>query len=294
DLLFLERPSIIEIARSIAAGTGRMAAGASAAGDRWFAAAYLTGPTVGTEADDEQLGGTVRVAAQPLKGDDYILHVGASAAAVFQPNQNGAGVVGVNRQTIQLRDRPELRLDSTRFLDTGLISYDDAYVGGLELAGHYRNFSLQGEYLRINVDQDRAAGLVSPNLNFDGFYVQGSWIITGESRRYNTSSAAYAAPRVARPFRLGEGGWGAWEVVARYSYVDLNDEDAPGQPVAQTGGVRGGEQATYTVGLNWYPNQNVRFMLDYLYGDIDRQDAAGTTQIGQSFQALALRSQWSF
>ncbi|PZR87566.1 MAG: porin [Stutzerimonas stutzeri] len=295
DLLFLERPSIVEIARSIAAGTARMSAGGSAAGEGWFAAAYLTGPTVGVEVDDEQVGGVARVAFQPFKGENYLVHVGASASAVFQPNQNAAGVVGVSRQTIQLRDRPELRLDSTRFLDTGVISYENAYVGGLELAAHYRNLSLQGEYLTINIEQDRATGLISPNLNFDGFYVQGSWIITGESRRYNTGSAAYAAPRIAQPFSLGEGGgWGAWELVARYSTVNLNDKDVPGRPVVQTGGARGGKQETYTVGLNWYPNQNVRFMLNYVYGDVDRLNPAGTAQIGQSFQALALRSQWSF
>jgi phosphate-selective porin OprO/OprP len=291
DLQFNERPAIVNIASGVAAGT-RLAAGASWAQDRFFAAAYLTGPTVGTEANDEQVGGAARVAVQALKGSNYLLHIGASGGAVFQPTQNAAGVVGVSQRQIQLRDRPELRIDSIRLIDTGLLSYGDAWTGGIEVAGHWNNFSLQGEYYVINVNQDRAPGVLAPDLNFDGFYVQGSWIITGESRRYNAGSAAYAQPVVARP--LHSGGWGAWELVGRYSYVNLNDNDIPGRSIASTGGVRGGEQTIYTVGLNWYPNNNVRFQLNYLNGEVDRLNAAGTAQIGQSFQALALRSQFSF
>lgn len=293
DLLFLERPSIIEIARSVAAGTARLSAGVSTAGDRWFAGTYLTGPTVGVEADDEQLGGTLRLAYRPLVGDNYLLHVGASAATVFQPNQNAAGVAGVGRTTIQLRDRPELRLDGARFIDTGVLSYDGADVVGVELAGHYRNFSLQGEYYRIGVEQTRPRGVPSPDLAFDGFYAQGSWILTGESRGYNTARAAYTQPRIARPFGA-EGGSGAWELVTRYSYVNLDDRDTAGRPVSATGGVRGGEQRIYGIGLNWYPNQNIRLMLNYLYGEIDRRNAAGTANIGQKFQAVALRTQFAF
>lgn len=292
DLLFHERASIVEIARSVAAGTARMSAGGSVADEGYFASAYLTGPTVGVEANDEQVGAVARVAFQPFRGPNYLVHVGASGAAAFAPTQNDAGVIGVSRRQIQLRDRPEIRIDSTRLIDTGLLSYRDAYTGGFEVAGHYENFSLQGEYYAINVDQDRAPGLLSPNLTFDGYYVQGSWIMTGESRRYNTNSAAYGQPRVESP--LHAGGWGAWELVGRYSFANLNDKDVPGRSVASTGGVRGGEQTTYTVGLNWYPNNNVRFMLDYVNGDVERVNAAGTAQIGQSFQALALRSQFSF
>ena len=43
----------------------------------------------------------------------------------------------------------------------------------------------------------------------------------------------------------------AWELGARADYIDLNDQ-----------GVKGGEQISYIGGLNWYPNNFVRFMLD--------------------------------
>ena len=47
-------------------------------------------------------------------------------------------------------------------------------------------------------------------------------MITGEQRLYNASTAAFDGPAVAHPFSLSDGGWGAWELAARYSDADLN------------------------------------------------------------------------
>jgi phosphate-selective porin OprO/OprP len=58
--------------------------------------------------------------------------------------------------------------------------------------------------------------------------------------------------------------------------------------------VYGGEQTIYTLGLNWFPNENLRFMLDYYFVDVNRLNTAGTVQIGQRYQAIALRSQIAF
>ena len=60
------------------------------------------------------------------------------------------------------------------------------------------------------------------------------------------------------------------------------------------GGVFGGEQNIYAVGLNWYPNNFLRFMLDYDIVNVDRLSTAGTTQIGRRYQSLALRAQAAF
>ena len=60
----------------------------------------------------------------------------------------------------------------------------------------------------------------------------------------------------------------------------------------------------YQVGLNWYPNANMRFMLDYLHGVIDKKFStaagggiAGTplgANVGGTVDALVLRSQFAF
>ena len=58
-------------------------------------------------------------------------------------------------------------------------------------------------------------------------------------------------------------------------------------------GVRGGEQSIWTVGLNWYLNNTLRMMFDYQNVDVDRLNAAGA-QIGQTYDAVAMRAQLSF
>ena len=53
---------------------------------------------------------------------------------------------------------------------------------------------------------------------------------------------------------------GSWEIGFRYSYIDLNDSSA---------GVMGGVETNYTVGLNWYWNQNMRLMFNYTRADAE-------------------------
>ena len=66
-----------------------------------------------------------------------------------------------------------------------------------------------------------------------------------------------------------------------------------------TSAVAGGKQTVYTVGLNWYPVNNIRFMLDYMHGKIDKVSASSSTgalgtPIGATFDAVALRTQIAF
>ena len=134
-------------------------------------------------------------------------------------------------------------------------------------------------------------------------------MITGESRKYNTQTAAFDAPSIARPFSLHGGGLGALELVARYSVADLNShahsENASLIPTADA--IRGGREQNITVGLNWYPNSVVRFMFDFQHVKISRLSpcTGGTSctttwitplnsQIGQSYNAIGIRSQFAF
>jgi phosphate-selective porin OprO/OprP len=296
DFLFLERPSIVEIARNVAAGDARASVGAKASGDDYFAALYLTGGTYGAQnaglLNDEQTGGTVRVATRPLRGEDWNTHIGISASKAFHLNENDANA-GSN-QTIQLRDRPELRIDQNRLIDTGVIPANGADTYGIELAANWKNFLVQAEYIRIDVDQDQPTG-PSPTLHFQGGYIEGSWVMTGESRKYNPSAAAYMRPSPADPFSFTNGGgWGAWELSMRYSIADLNSHTNDGEAQSVTGGVFGGLQQVYSVGISWYPTDFVRFELQFSYVDVDRKDTSGTQQVGQNFEDLALRTQIAF
>ena len=63
----------------------------------------------------------------------------------------------------------------------------------------------------------------------------------------------------------------------------------------QTVSPGGGRRSIYTAGLNWYINRNVRFMFDYLHGDVARQiSAINARNAGSKFDAFAMRTQVAF
>ena len=170
-----------------------------------------------------QTGGVARLAGRPYTDPDTDLHLGLSGSYAFDIRSTSSG------QTLQLRDRPEWRIDQTRLIDTGALPADSAYSWGPEFGLRWRNFLLQGEYIKIGVNQAQSGAAPRPDLNFDGGYVEASWVITGEPRKYTTSGAAFGRPVPAEPFSPGGGGWGAWEAMARYSVADLNDKVTRGQ-----------------------------------------------------------------
>jgi hypothetical protein len=120
------------IATSIAAGDFRSAAGIRGNTDRFWAGAYLTGPTsgtthiaaptataagspgtIGSPGFAEQTGGVARVSYQLLQDPSYSLHIGGDTEFLFNP-------IGTN--TLTLSDRPELRIDPTAIVSTGAIA----------------------------------------------------------------------------------------------------------------------------------------------------------------------------
>jgi phosphate-selective porin OprO/OprP len=102
---------------------------------------------------------------------------------------------------------------------------------------------------------------VEDDPEFDGFYIYGSYFLTGESRKYSTSNGAFDRVTPKANFHPTEGGWGAWEIGLRYSTIDLSD-----------GAINGGEADNITVGLNWYLNPNVRWMANYVYSDVENRE----------------------
>ncbi len=295
DFFFLERPSIVEASRNVAAGDARSSAGVRWAEPRYFAAAYLTGAPYASQstalAQPQQTGGTLRLAGRPIVSENTDLHLGFSGASAFRIQRTASG------QTLTIQDRPELRIDTNRLVSTGALNASSAYTYGPEFGLRYRNFLVQGEYGRIGVNRANSPNPSSgamPALEFDGGYVEGSWVITGEPRSYDTSEAAFGSPKPKQPLSLKDGHFGAFELVGRYSHLNLNDKVTRGVAQSVTGGVFGGEQNVYSVGMNWYPNDFLRFMLDYDIVNVDRLSTAGTTQIGRRYQAIALRAQAAF
>jgi len=289
--LFLERPAVAEMIRGLDAGDGRTGAGFVQNGDRWYVEGVYTGKVVGaaTVPNNQQRGFVTRVAINPIHGLDYDVHLGASAQGVIEPANTGT--YPAVTEALTLAERPELRVDTLKLVSTGAIASNAMQAYGLEAGGSWHNLYLAGEWFRINVDRTTAGSTFDPQ--FGGWYLQGAWTLTGERHVWSSASGGFRGIRPAKPFSLDNGNWGAFEVAARYSVLNLNDHYGVVGAATPTGGIRGGEQDIFTFGLNWYPNSVVRFLLDYQHGRVHRLNAAGGN-IGETIDAIALRSQFAF
>lgn len=310
---FIERSGSADAARNLAAGDTRIAAQAFGYGDHWFASAAVTGRTVGVISTGtaaataptygDQLAIVGRIAGTPLSGKDWLVHLGAHGSYVARP-ANTTGPAGANGNadpatlSVALSDTPELRVDGTKLVDTGKIDARHASSAGLEFAAQRQNLLLQSEYEYFQVERAKV-GVSNPN--FSGFYVAATWTLTGEARKYNTATAAFDAPSVAHPFSLKDGTWGAWELALRYADLDLNYHAGAAHTAPAADAIRGGDQQILTAGLNWYLNPVVRFVFDFQHVKIDRLSPSAVNfstptgaQIGQTYNAVALRSQVAF
>ncbi len=270
DLLFLERASIVSVAAGMAAGSARVGAELQANGDRWLAAAALTGSRTGPGEDSGQRGVTARLTGVPVQAGGLLLHLGLSGAISYRPpREDGA-------RRISLSNPPELALDKVDSpLDTGSIRARTARTGGVEAGLGWGRLWVQGEYYGIAVDR---AGPRNGTLEFSGWYAQAAWTVLGQPRQYKPSEAVWSAPKPDEGgFNPAAGRWGAVEVAGRFSTIDLNDAE-----------VRGGRQSVWTAGVGWVPVDPLRFVLQY----------QNTTVRGgaddRRFQAVALRAQLQF
>jgi phosphate-selective porin OprO/OprP len=293
DIPFMERAASGIIATNIAAGDFRSTFGARWYTDTFWAGAYVTGPATGVihsasstnpPGTTEPYGAIARAAGQIVSGRDYSLHIGGDAEWLIQPPHN----LIAGTQTLTFSDRPELRIDPTTLVSAGAIAgVSGAQVYSVEAAGTYGPLFFQGEYFWYNVDRNAFAPL--PSVRFQGGYAEAAYVLTGETRPYNPGSASYGGIAPANPFSLTRGGSGAWEIAGRYSTIDLNDR------LALANGVAGGRQTIYTLALNWYVNGNVRFMFDYLHGNVARQvSPTNFGDAGSKFDAVAMRTQIAF
>ncbi len=226
----------------------RLGARVDAHGDYWTFAAGIYGDQVQGDVSDEgdepwEIGG--RVTFAPLHEKTRVLHLGV-----------GAVFADPNDDTIRIRQRPESHVTNARFVDTGTLDVEDFWRVGPEVALVYGPFAVQGEYMRVGINRDSGE-----DLDFDGWYVEGSYFLTVETRQYNPKTRSYR--RVKPKHNLGDGGYGALQIGVRYSTIDLTDED-----------VLGGEEDNITIGLNWHVNPYIRFMFNAIWVDNDG-DATG-------------------
>ncbi|MCK6620257.1 MAG: porin [Calditrichaceae bacterium] len=169
----------------------------------------------------------------------------------------------VDDDELQIRSRPEA-FPASYFVDTGKFRAYNTRMAGWEV--YYR----AGRWLFGN--EYWAQAVNSPDTGdplFHGGDVAATWLITGETRTYNTVGGFFKAVSPAKT--VFQGGPGAWEAVLRFSYIDLD-----------SGTLRGGKFWRITPMVNWHLSDNLRLELTYGYGMLERFDRKGATHFFQS------------
>lgn len=188
----------------------------------------------------------VRLAWTSRKAVGDVLHLGIAGSRERPDSEvNGLGVTV--HPSVRWRARPEAALTGVRFVDSGTLTRVDRIDRtGLEALWIHGPWSLQSEYLRQKTT--RGPGL--PSYAADGGYVFASWLATGESRVYSSGNVANPKPK---------GKYGALELLARYSRIDLDSD-----------GIAGGREHNWTVGANWYLTSYFKFQANVVKTDASR------------------------
>jgi phosphate-selective porin OprO/OprP len=197
---------------------------------------------VGSADEKDRVDVSARVGGVPWLSDDggSFVHLGASYAALFGSDFG-----------LEIGSRPETFFGD-KWVQASGIDAENGHLFGVELAGVWKGFSYQSEIILSMTTRSNA------DLLLWGGYAQVSYFITGETRRYLERQGVFGRVAINHAFSWKKRTWGAFELAARYSYLDLDDEE-----------VRGGIMNDFTLGLNWYILPNVRAMANYVHAHVN-------------------------
>ena len=163
-------------------------------------------------------------------------------------------------------------------VNTGAMPTERTNLFNVEGAASWGSLLIQSEARWARVDL-----LDGTSTTFPAAYAHMRYVLTGETIPYNRQSGVFGRVKPAHPVDLWCGYWGAWELAARVSYIDLN---RPGVPDA----TRPGRRLTdVTLGLNWYLSDHTKFQFNYIHADLD-DPILGSSQA----QTFACRGQLDF
>jgi phosphate-selective porin OprO/OprP len=198
--------------------------------NKWGINATVFGVDPNEDAGSD--GYAARFYFNPTREQTHVLHIGASWMQLSSDSD------------ARLFARPESNRTDIFLVDTGV--WPDVDTGSslsFELAGSRGPVTLRSEFYRSKWNRSDAS-----DPEFSGWYVEGSWFLTGEMNHYREGK--FIRPRIS--------GGGAWELAVRFSTLDLNDDD-----------IEGGTQKNISFGVNWYSPEHWRFMANLIKVDAD-------------------------
>ncbi len=239
-------------------------------GQAWTAVAGVFGNAASNGISGDGVAVGARATVAPIMNKDETLHFGL--AGIYRSRSRGD-------DNFSFSTPAEASLFARSFVDTGDLP-DVARASRIGSEFAYRNgpLLLQAEYIHAEIERFEGLGGPLPVLGFQGGYVEAGLVLNGEGRSYamtpqgGTTYATFKGVIVPEGQRVSRGGIGVFEVAARYSSIDLNARV-----------FRAGSERDVTLGLNWYPEPNLRLIANYIHGRVQPSETQSDALSRASF-----------
>jgi phosphate-selective porin OprO/OprP len=335
---FMERSYVNQL--SPAKKPGFMLHGVPTNGLTYAASVYQqnTFGEVDARNDDKGIVGRVTGNLAELAGwKDSVLHLGAAGFETqygVTPTTSSSGGTATAATIVNFRTEGRGIANAYRAQIGGTVAGTDGFSApspdtallknkayGLEVAGAYGPFKIQGEFTDQKFDAEAAGNIAS--LDAKAFYVEALWMLTGENYSDWYKNGAWGGIKPKSNFDVETGkGKGAWEVGVRFDEYKVDNvaySGAAGSSTTNLNRVQGsnagsvnssgvtnaadytptgssGGAKTYTVGIKWQLTPNMRMLANYSHTKFDDAfTVADTSVAGVSKEDLLMvRTQFSF
>ena len=269
-LMFMERAMVTGLAPSRHLGINARYA------NKWFWGSFgVFGPELKSSEEmtfmedgnkdygyNEGLSYTGKIVFRPFyKSTTSSLHIGG-AVSYREPKLSSTDGYFMGRYSA----RNSTSINRKKYLDTDDVKgLDHELAWTAELAGHWNQLRYETSYIARGMYLDPAkntADYAKQTQWAEGWYAQASWLLFGGTQNYDSNGAKYTRTTSERE-------WGNLEVAFRYEYCDFNTGKLFSHSIADSG-ILGGSAEAYTVGLNYYPTKNVKFVINWQYNNNDR------------------------
>ncbi len=213
-----------------------------------------------TETNRDTYAWTGRVTYAPRFGKNAFIHLGlAGSFRDFDGND------------YQIKKPAEVHL-ANKIVQSAITQADNITLLGLESAVVFGPLSVRAEYMKVAINSVSDSGdSGASDADYDGYYIQADYFLTGETLSYKRGHFNVFNPKSAH---------NAWQLVTRFSQIDLADND------------KGIEANNITLGVNHYVNSQIRLSANYILTDVKGPD---TEELGKkNANALSLRLQYLF
>lgn len=223
--------------------------------ENWHLSAGVSKGQLGDDNDESDNTTLIsRAHINPFATDNSMLHLGAWGFYEDFARGNQDSLTDNVRYASHFNDNVRVYSDTLDDPETST-----GY--GVELAGLTGPVAAGAEYGRRTIDSR-----TGQDTAYDAYSAQVGYSLTGEQFGYSTKNGTWSAPTIDNP--ITDGGWGAWQVMARYDALDYEN----------SGQFAGGTGHGTTLGVSWYLNNYTRFMLNWInWNTNNRTPIAGTT-----------------